>query len=368
MAGNSGQNPSDSTTPIAVVVALALLFGVIYYFFRSQILSVLFSIKFFELRAISFFAPRYESLIDWMSSTNLNQKSWQDVVSLSKDVGLALQYPILFLSFALGALTYLFHPDSGFNEIESMKTLSEKMAPFFPAIQVIQSLDLVNEDIRTGPWAMALTPVEFGKRYKLFSREPETGRVLVDTLVARMVFSKQLGRVWRGVEDLRPHEKGLFAAFISFTNYDRKAGDELLEQMAGSATILNVKKGLIDYTGVDELIKKHLSSPVVQSILKKHGFVYTIFAGLLKAARETGIVQNSLYLWIKPIDRELWYVLNNIGRRAVFSETAGVHAHFLAEESVGFAVRSPIVDSAVSALQIAADDRIITDLEEGEPA
>jgi intracellular multiplication protein IcmP len=361
-AGN--QNPSDSSTPIIVLIGLALLFGVLYYLFRAQILSVLFAVKLFELKIISFFAPKYQTLIDWLAVTKINQVTWSDVMFLSKDVGYALQYPVLFLSFAFAALTYLFHPDSGFNEIETMKTLSEKMNPFFPAIQVVQSLDLVNEDINVGPWAMALTPIEFGKRYKLFSRDKETGKVLVNPLSARLVFSRQLGRIWKGVEDLTFHEKGLFAAFIAFTNYDRRSGDKLLEQMAGSATALNLRKGAIDYTGVDELIEKHLNSPLVQSILKKHGFVYTIFSGLLKAARETGIVQNALYLWVKPIDRSLWYVLNNMGRRAVFSETAGVFAHFLAEESVGFAIRTPIVDSAVSALQVAADDRVIHDLEE----
>jgi intracellular multiplication protein IcmP len=364
-AGN--QNPSDSSTPIVVLVGLGLLFGVLYYLFRVHILSFIFSIKIFELKIISFFAPNYQTLIDWLSITKIDQVSWSDVVFLSKDVGRALEYPVLFLSFALAALTYLFHPDSGFNEIETMKSLSEKMNPFFPAIQVVQSLDLVNEDINVGPWAMALTPIEFGKKYKLFSRDKETGKVIVNPTLARVVFSKQLGRLWRGVEDLSPHEKGLFSALIAFTNYDRKSGDAMLEQMAGSANAMNLKKGTIDYTGVDDLIKKHLSSPVVQSIIKKHGFVYTVFSGLLKSARETGIVQNALYLWIKPIDRSLWYVLNNMGRRAVFSETAGVFAHFLSEESVGFAIRSPIVDSAVTALQAAADDRIIHDLEEEKP-
>jgi intracellular multiplication protein IcmP len=366
-AGGGNQNNSDSSTPIVVLVGLGLLFAVLYYFFRVQILSFLFAVKLFELKVISFFAPRYETLIDWLGVTKVNQVTWTDVVYLSKDVGYALQYPVLFLSFAFAILTYLFHPDSGFNETENMKTLSEKMTPFFPAIQVVQSLDLVNEDVNVGPWSMALTPIEFGKKYKLFSRDP-SGKIVVDVLAARVVFSRQLGRLWSGVEDLALHEKGLFAAFLAFTNYDRKSGDALLEQMAGSATMLNVKKGQIDYTGVDELIKKHLSSPIIQSIIKKHGFVHTVLAGLLKSARETGIVQNSLYLWIKPIDRTLWYVLNNTGRRAVFSETAGTYAHFLAEESVGFAIRSPIVDSAVSALQAAADDRIIHDLEDGASA
>ncbi len=362
MAGGGNQNQSDSSTPILVLVGLAMLFGVLYYLFRTHILSFLFTIKMFELRIISFFAPRYETLIDWLSVTKISEVTWGDVVYLSKDVGYALEYPVLFLSFAFAALTYLFHPDSGFNEIESMKSLSEKMSPFFPAIQVVQSLDLVNEDVNVGPWAMALTPIEFGKKYKLFSRDLTTGKVKVNGQAAQIVFSRQLGRLWAGIEGLSPHERGLFAAFIAFTNYDRKTGDKLLEQMATSATISNVQKGQIDYTGVEDIIKKHMSSPIIQSIIKKHGFVHTVFAGLLKAARETGIVQNALYLWIKPLDRTLWYVLNNMGRRAVFAETAGTFAHFLAEESVGFAIRSPIVDSAVSALQVAADDRVIHDL------
>lgn len=367
MSGSGGQSQGGSEmAPFYLLLAVVLFSAVLYHFFKAEIVGTIFYIKYHELKFISIFAPHYASLINWINVTRTGQVQWSDVVYLSKDVGYALQYPVVFISLALGAITYFFHPDSGFNETESMKTLYKKVHPLFPATQIMSGLDLANEDIAKGPWAMALTPVEYGKKYKLLSRNHETGGVVVDIVKAKSVFSKQLGRPWSGIQDLTPYEKGLFAALCAFVNYDRKLGDHLLEQMAASANIQTVNKGGINYAGIDAAIKKHAESPAVQSVVNNHGFVLTVLAAMLETARETGIVQNALYLWLKPVDRNLWYTFNNVGRRAVFTETAGVHAHILAEKSVGFAIKSPMVDSAVTGLQEACDSRIIRDVE-GDP-
>jgi len=83
---------------------------------------------------------------------------------------------------------------------------------------------------------------------------------------------------------------------------------------------------------------------------------------MLVSARRSGIVANSSYLWLKPVDRALWYTLNNVGRKAVFTEMGAVHAHWLAEKKLGFALTEPMVEEAIYGLEDAAKSRIVRDM------
>lgn len=359
MSQGGGRAEGAEMTPILMALAVLILLVIFYHFFQRQIVHFLFFFKLYELKMISWFAPSYQSLISWIEVTQAQEVKWQDVLFLSKDVGFALEFPVILICLVLAGITYFFHPDQGYNTVEDMQSLIEKVHDYFPAIEVVRGLDLVKQDIAEGPWAMALSPVEFGRVHKLLSRDPQTGQVVVDKVRAKSIFASQIGRPWAGIEDLHPHEKAIFAALAAYVSYDRKTADKLLEQMAMSATQENLRKKAIDYSGVDALLKKYGSTPAVESVIKNHGFVYSVFTGMLETARQTGIVANSMYLWLKPIDRSLWYTLNNVGRRAVFSEMAGVHAHYLAEKAVGFAIKTPMVDEAVIALEVAISERII---------
>ncbi len=57
----------------------------------------------------------------------------------------------------------------------------------------------------------------------------------------------------------------------------------------------------------------------------------------VNAARGTrdGVQASADFLWLKPIDRRLWYMLNTVGRQTPFAEVAGPYAHWLAEREMG---------------------------------
>ena len=46
-------------------------------------------------------------------------------------------------------------------------------------------------------------------------------------------------------------------------------------------------------------------------------------------------------------------MLNCVGRQTAFVEVAGPYAHWLAEKEMGRKIRSPMVDQAVTALDVA---------------
>lgn len=360
-SGGYGDGQEMNIIYLAVgVIAVLLIFGYIFY---PQLVQGVFFVKFHELKFISFFvrSDDIQAVINWGSSIPYQKVKVADLEGLFAVVGFYLKFPLTLIGLALGVILMIKHPDKGYNTIESMETLRAKMTPVYPAIAVVQDQKVDQQSIETGPWAMGLTPIEFARKNKLLYRDI-TGAIKVDALRAKSVFASQLGPLWSGIKHLPPHQKAIFAVLVTYVSYERKTADKLLEQMAGSATLQTVKAGKVDYSGVDELVKKFGSTPAVKQILTHHAFVFTIFAELLTMARKTGIVANSLYLWLKPIDRSLWYVLNNVGRKAVFTETAAIHAHWLAERELGYAIKTPMIDPVIVGLEEAVASRIIRDI------
>ena len=101
----------------------------------------------------------------------------------------------------------------------------------------------------------------------------------------------------------------------------------------------------------------------------KHAYLLTVLASLLEASREDGVVPTAEFLWLKPIDRRLWYMLNSIGRQTPFCEVGGPFAHWRAEKAMGRRCLVPMIDEAIKALEIAIKEVKLTpkEMQELEP-
>jgi intracellular multiplication protein IcmP len=98
-------------------------------------------------------------------------------------------------------------------------------------------------------------------------------------------------------------------------------------------------------------LHKHESSKLVQEVLSKHAYVLTMMAAMLLLARTDGVQASADFLWLKPIDRRLWYMLNTVGRQTPFVEVAGPFAHWVAEREIGRKLLIPMVEEATNALE-----------------
>ncbi len=356
--GGGGQEADYGLLYLAFLV-LAIVAG-IYYFYHDYIIRFIFYFKYYELKVLNFFIPaqHFSYIINWMDNTKVSSITFDEVKGLASIVGQFLLWPFVAISVIFTVILYAFHPDSNYKTTESMESLKEKVKPYFPCVQITSELDLVSEPINEGPWAMALTPIEFAKKNRLLVRE-EDGSISVDILKSRILFSEQLGGLWTKVDILPAHQRALFAAFCLFVDYKRDDGEKLLEQFALSATKESVVSGNINYKGVDKVIAKYRDHPKVLEILNNHAYTMTVFSQMLVQARSTGIVSSSGFLWLKPMDRKLWYVLNNVGRKAVFIESSAVTAHWRAESKLGYALKRPMVDMASDALKEAIATRVV---------
>ena len=358
------QKDSGELDIIWIVVGILMAVGLIFFLLHDYIFSTVLWIKYSELQVISLLMhdDHFSALTAWTQShTNGKNVPLAQLELLSFEVGEVLKWPCIISLLAFAIIIYFKHPETGYRDIENMNTLADKIRKIFPAINVVHGLNLVKENIDEGPWAMGNTPIEFARKYKLMRRDTKTDTITLDQNKAKLIFSQQLGKPFKGIDKLKPHQQALFAIFAAFANYKREEAEDKMEEICASLTPAQVKNGKIKFNS-DALLKKYYKTPVIQKIISNHAFTNTIFMELLTEARKSGIVLNSLYLWLKPLDRKLWYVLNNVGRKAVFIEGAAVQAHWLAERRLGFAISQPMVDETVSALIEAIASRVIKDI------
>lgn len=144
------------------------------------------------------------------------------------------------------------------------------------------------------------------------------------------VFVMQCGEYWQGVHYLKPATKALFAVFSARANRDREGASKLLLQIAESTT--NSK---LDFSGVDALLEKHIHTKLVQRVMHSHAYVLTVMASMLVLARKDGVLASADFLWLKPTDRLLWFMLNSVGRQTSFAEVSGPFTHWNVEQAMG---------------------------------
>ncbi|HXF28545.1 MAG TPA: type IVB secretion system coupling complex protein DotM/IcmP, partial [Chlamydiales bacterium] len=163
---------------------------------------------------------------------------------------------------------------------------------------------------------------------------------------ANKVFSLQLGTLWQGIDRLSPHTRALFAIFAARYNGDSKGSAALLAHISASSS------GKLDFSGTDPLLKKYVETKGIKKIMESHAYVLTMMAAMLEAARQDGVQASSDFLWLKPIDRRLWYMLNTVGRQTPFVEVAGPFAHWVAEKEIGRRLIVPMIEEATNALEL----------------
>jgi intracellular multiplication protein IcmP len=371
MAG-AAQQPNQETATNFLWILAAFFFVVllIWFFFKNQLVSVFFTIKLYELKLYSMtkladpvLVDRLESIISSVIAAPEKVK-FEYLVNLGNRVGEVVRYFFVALPIIFAVIVYFGSSTRVYKRIYTMAELAKLEKVNWPQITPVIGLNLLKQDIDTGPWAMALSPMQFCKRHKLLEevkvqRQEGMSRkdwnkieVSLKRGDATMLFVMQLGQLFRGTNQLPLHTRALFAIFAARINADSKPAEKLLAQFAATSI------GTVNYDGVDELLKKHENTKLVQQVLASHAYVFTVMAAMLERARDDGVQASSDFLWIKPIDRQLWYTLNTVGRQTPFVEVAGVFAHWVSEKDAGIKLVTPMITEAVNALEQALKELV----------
>ncbi len=362
--GGGGEGAQDSLAILWIVGAIFIALALVWHFWAYELKVLFLKIRFYEAIFISYFTASGAELAIQLQETNPYTLDLAQAQFLSQAVGNYLRYPASLLLGLLFILLYSTHANLQFSKRYDMKRLAQQEQVNWPQITPVVRLDLAKEDIKKGPWAMAMNPMEFARHYKLITVEmvPDkkspwkaqgTYKAIVDKEKAYRLFVSQLGPLWAGIDKLPIHTQALFAALAARVEHDTAGATNLLKHLSATAG-----RGKPDYTGVTKLLNQHLRAKAVQTCVSRHAYVYTVMAGMLELARTDGVFAVADFLWLKPIDRRLWYVLDCVGRRVAFSEVAGPFAHFLAEKEMGRSLNVPVVDEAVRALELAMEQTI----------
>lgn len=373
MAQQQQQSGSDNSfAAIWIIVLLFLTSYIVWRYGHAQIVQVVFQINIWQAKLVNFFLNN-KALADQivlMQTINPASVDFEQLWSMTRAVGDFMRYPVVVILVILAIILYTSNITLKFRKAHDMKSLRKQEQYNWPAIMPVIKEDLVSQDLNKGPWAMALSPFEFAKKYQLLRKDD----VLLDNQIpgqemtagirrgdAKRVFTMQLGPYWDGFERCSPPTFALAAVFIARINRDREAANTILQTLDKTFVL-----GKPDYSVAKSVMKKYYNTEIVQDIVAKHAYVFTVMASLLEAARDDGVVPSAEFLWLKVVDRRLWYMLNCVGRQTPYSEIAGPFAHWRAEKEMGHRSLVPMVDEATKALEIAIKEIKLTPRQMGE--
>ena len=287
-------------------------------------------------------------------AVNVGLHEWLDVMNATSGILLIFLLPIL----VCGLIGVKNHPSLPFRtkRIVNIHTLPRIMSRFAPTIIPVlaesKSPDLFMNDI-SPEHRWAERPEDFAERHALV--EART----LDRSKSRTVFLTQLGSELSTPDKLRDYEKALFAIFgLQVFMGDRKATKKLPEDLNRSCIAKGKAKkragGKLywpDFSLAEKPFQKVWASKEMRTLLGTHRYVRTALTGLL--GRDIRLPP-SQYLWLKGIDRTLWYALHGADSPSVFIEGAGVVAQarfevMVKQEQLDLQIN--YVDTAIDGLQ-----------------
>ncbi|MBN2689650.1 MAG: type IVB secretion system coupling complex protein DotM/IcmP [Gammaproteobacteria bacterium] len=365
-AAQPGQQREEGSLDFVwMIVLVIVLVLAIWYFGGSYITEAVFYMKLYEIAMIKFVARIFNGFayhlhiptidlsnliaVEQFIHTHTGSIQFKMLLKVDAIVGRFMRYPIILLLLLMAAVLYFRGIILRYSSTYSMQSLRDEEQVNWPRIMPIVHLDLVNEDLDKAPWSMALSPMSFCKKFNLLKEHREYGKTTVTVLRDRAYtkFALQLGPAWKGPQNLPDYMIALLAIFAARANGEIEAVDKLIDQISLSAA--NGAKP--DYGDSKRLLAKNMNSKLVTKIMQSHSYIFTIMASMLELARTSGVLASADFIWLKPIDRSLWYVLNSVGRPTAFVEVAGVFSHWMAEKKLGWPIRTPMVDEAVKGLE-----------------
>ncbi len=406
--------PRETGMPGCMIVflVLACLAGLFLSLYEKALCDMLFAASRLLLGPLSLASGRFaraaEALASLPEKYDTLSIAWQVYTSVSRWYAYALGIPcLLFLIFAgrKSSVTDVCR------RTMTMRSLLKENVPFAPCIAPALNWPggILKEPLDKGPWMAARQPVQFAARHGLLVTPENPPRVVAeaellgDDHLARCdspwlgrfenglrldrektyaLYASQLATPWRGYEALPPYLKKLAGAWALFAADEKEQAQRLLDEMSLSfrAPVPAGKGGLCRTfpffrpgTGghgycidshmdreTENAVFRALGGKDVSQALIRHGCWQDMaLLAIYEQARKRGILATAEFIWLKPVNRQLFYLCNNMGRRTAWPETAGAWAHYTAEKTLAAmdpladGIREPHVIEAVNALEMA---------------
>ncbi|MDR0549562.1 MAG: hypothetical protein LBI10_09190 [Deltaproteobacteria bacterium] len=246
----------------------------------------------------------------------------------------------------------------------------ETYAKVKPCLAPIVKTGPINLQSRLdGPWATFYNPIVFAIKNRLYLDDegqvvkledvwdPRTSKPLekevwpqnpkINEELTKQVFVAQLGPpLSLKQEDLKDYYGGLAMAFWSQIQRDKSLCQRILDELA-----LNWNKETRQTfsRGAHQVLAKFKPEDLPKDLKRHLSFRNSFLVALLLKARDVAILPTSLFIWLKPTNRTLFYALNQLGQRTSWVEGAGPLAHYQEEREQKKSLTEPMVDEAIEA-------------------
>jgi intracellular multiplication protein IcmP len=229
-----GQGGGDNSTGILWgIAAIFATLGAVWYFFKTKLVVFYLTLKLYELTVLSaigsllnhpyYFEPLKQAIIS--ARINAQSLTFENLLIIGANVGVWWRMPLIVLLLVLAVVVYVCNTTRVFRRTYNMKDFAKLESKNWPQITPVLNLDLINTDIDAGPWAMAMTPMQFCKKNHLLEevrvQRPDAAsrkdrdrlEVVLKRGDANKIFAMQLGPLFAGPQKLPPYLRALFAVF-----------------------------------------------------------------------------------------------------------------------------------------------------------
>lgn len=363
----SEEQKKDSTDVVWVVVILMGAVYAIAHFYGDLIKTAYLTLKLYELKLIALVYASDDTLwlINKIETKNISSWTWKELTTVGSFVGRIIN--VLFMGVGAYFIYKVWkkNPYKKLTRKLDMFSLMMSERRVWPFLIPISHTNLLTESLDSGKYSMGMKPIEFVDKYKLLDKPRDL--TSLNKMKAEKLFSSQIGKLWDGVDNLNPHCQALFGIFAAQAMGEKMTDEkgQVMKDAKGDdvKTIdfaLQVVKDLAtsteggkkpDFKIALPLINKYKNDPRVLKIMNKHAYNYTALASLYEAACKNGVLPPNYFLWLRVVNRPLYYFINCVGRRVSWVEVAGIFSHWKAEKVCRHPIEKPYVVKAREALE-----------------
>lgn len=374
MAGGNGPQEGGSNaemTGVVILVVVLMCLALIWFFARPLILYPTFALDYVSIKIIELvkgLGTTGQQTKDFVKSIFDGRRLASDGVTLEEFyyvrniVGTQTRWIIVPIILALAGVVLFRMKGKGYSRVFSLGGgknkpvgLNHFQSEHWKVTKVSAYFDPDGRDKNILPQR---TPMEW-----LRDNNIEWENNILDRDAAEEAFKKQLGQPWTGFDkaELRYQTVAILCAL----HYLRKK-ESLAEREAISIAWSAGNDGT---EAMKELVGRHGNDPkvrkVIDDIMGKHAWSNTgLYSMLDKARAKAGVLASADMLWLRYIDRDLHYSLNNCGRRRFHTEGAGTVNHYFAEHQLQAPIFEPHLEQAIDGIEDSMIEHHISSLTE----
>ncbi len=405
---------ADAGIPTAMIVflVLALGTGMLFSLYGQALADHLLFVCRLLCQPLGLVSPRYEAAAAALANIAPGQKdlsfAWQALNAIARWYVLLLCLPLsLWLLYRGRSLSVA----DIYRRSLTMQTLLKENVPFAPCIAPALNWPggILAEPLDKGPWRAGRQPLQLACEQGLLLKPADppvrvqAGELLaagalpredspwlglsqnglqLDRKRTHAFYAAQLSCRWRGFQALPPYLQKLAGAWALFAVDEKDLAQKLMDEMslsfrgpepAKKARFVRTPPffhpaakahGCLIDAHMDKdarkAVSKALAEEKVRAAVRRHGIWQDpALLSLYELARTRGVLASAEFIWLRPVNRQLYYLCNNMGRRTAWPETAGAWAHYQAEnalaqlDSQSGGIEAPHVTEAVNALELA---------------